>query len=179
MATGSQPSETPLPDVALANATLTDTAPAHSSRLPQVTGIRYWSTSTYTRIAIDLEDQVDYQSARVPNPDRIYFDLHDARLAHELIGKSVTVADDAFLKRIRAAQFSSDVTRIVLDVSPVADYSAFFLPNPWRLIIDVHGRQAAGTSTEPQALVQMPASRCGKFLEPCRNSKRRNRADRA
>jgi N-acetylmuramoyl-L-alanine amidase len=153
---GSPSSETPLPDVTLSNAAFTDTASPHRSRLPQVTGIRYWSTSLYTRIAIDLEDQVEYQAARVPNPDRIYFDLRDARLAPELMGKSVAVADDAFLKRIRAAQFSNDVTRIVLDVNPVADYSAFFLPNPWRLIIDVHGRQAAGTATTPQALVPMP-----------------------
>ncbi len=154
---GSPSSESPLPDVALSNAAFTDTATPHRSRLPQVTGIRYWSTSLYTRIAIDLEDQVEYQAAHVPNPDRIYFDLRDAHLAPELIGKSVTVADDAFLKRIRAAQFSNDVTRIVLDVNPVAEYSAFFLPNPWRLIIDVHARQAGGTATAPQALAPMTA----------------------
>ncbi len=59
-----------------------------------------------------------------------------------LNGKSVEVIDDGFLKRIRAAQFSNNVTRIVLDVSSVSDYSAFLLPNPWRLIIDVHGQKA-------------------------------------
>ena len=82
-----------------------------------VTGIRHWSTATYTRVAIDLGDDVTYEAARVPNPDRIFFDLHGTRLAPELVGKSFLVTDDGFLKRIRAAQYSDDVTRVVLDVN--------------------------------------------------------------
>jgi N-acetylmuramoyl-L-alanine amidase len=105
----------------------------------KVTGIRHWSTPNYTRVAIDLGDDVTYEAARVPNPDRIYFDLHGTRLAQELVGKSFTVTDDGFLKRIRAAQFSNDMTRVVLDVNDVTEYSAFLLPNPYRLVIDIHG----------------------------------------
>jgi N-acetylmuramoyl-L-alanine amidase len=111
--------------------------------LAQVTGIRHWSTPDYTRVAIDLGDDVTYEAARVPNPDRIYFDLHGTRLAQELVGKSFAVTDDGFLKKIRAAQFSDDMTRVVLDVNDVTDYSAFLLPNPYRLIIDIHGGKAA------------------------------------
>jgi len=33
--------------------------------------------------------------------------------------------------------------RVVLDVHQVAEYSAFLLPNPYRLIIDIHGNAAA------------------------------------
>jgi len=109
-----------------------------------VTGIRHWSTATYTRVAIDLGDNVTYEAARVPNPDRIYFDLHGAKLAQELVGKSFTVTDDGFLKKVRAAQYSDDVTRVVLDVNDVTEYSAFLLPNPYRLIIDIHGRTGIG-----------------------------------
>jgi N-acetylmuramoyl-L-alanine amidase len=108
-------------------------------KLAMVTGIRHWSTPNYTRVAIDLGDDVTYEAARVPNPDRIYFDLHGTRLAQELVGKSFAVTDDGFLKKIRAAQFSDDMTRVVLDVSDVTEYSAFLLPNPYRLIIDIHG----------------------------------------
>ncbi len=110
-----------------------------------VTGIRHWSTATYTRVAIDLGDGVTYEAARVPNPDRIYFDLHGTKLAPELVGKSFSVTDDGFLKKIRAAQFSDDMTRVVLDVSDVSEYSAFLLPDPYRLIIDIHGKQGAGS----------------------------------
>lgn len=114
---------------------------SRGAKPPLVTSIRHWSTNVYTRVAIDLDTEVQYEAARVPNPDRIFFDLHGVKLSPELIGRSVEVTDDGYLKRIRAAQFSNDVTRIVLDVSDVSDYSAFLLPNPYRLIIDIHGRK--------------------------------------
>ena len=109
-----------------------------------ITGMRHWSNPTSTRIAIDLGGKVEYEAARVPNPDRIFFDLHGARLASSLNGHQVEVVDDGYLKRIRAAQFHPDVTRVVLDVTDVSDYSAFLLPNPWRLIIDIHSDKSAG-----------------------------------
>jgi N-acetylmuramoyl-L-alanine amidase len=115
------------------------TSAKRQGQMAQVTGIRHWSTPDYTRVAIDLGDDVTYEAARVPNPDRIYFDLHGTRLAQELVGKSFSVTDDGFLKKIRAAQFSNDMTRVVLDVNDVTEYSAFLLPNPYRLIIDIHG----------------------------------------
>jgi N-acetylmuramoyl-L-alanine amidase len=118
-----------------------------------VTGIRHWSTATYTRVAIDLGDGVTYEAARVPNPDRIYFDLHGTRLAPELVGKSFAVTDDGFLKRIRAAQSGEDTTRVVLDVNDVTEYSAFLLPNPYRLIIDIHGTKSG---PEPVTIGAVP-----------------------
>ena len=139
------PPQRPAPEPArLSEAALNATPPPRQGKLPLVTGIRHWSTPVYTRVAIDLQDEVRYEAVRVPNPDRIFFDLHGARLSPELIGKSDEVIDDGFLKQVRAAQFSNDVTRIVLDVSDVSEYSAFFLPNPPRLIIDVHGRKSRG-----------------------------------
>ena len=122
--------------------------------LAQVTGIRHWSTATYTRVAIDLGDEVTFEAARVPNPDRLFFDLHGAKLDAALVGKTFDVTDDGFLKRIRAAQAGGDVTRVVLDVSDVSEYSAFLLPNPYRLIIDIHGRKTpaqgpAAATVEP------------------------------
>ncbi len=142
-------------------------AQQHHGRLPLVTNVRHWSTPVYTRVAIDLQDQVEYEAARVPNPDRIYFDLHGAKVAPELIGHSVDVTDDGFLERIRVAQFSNDVTRIVLDVSHVSEYSAFFLPNPWRLIIDIHGsdnhggRPASRPASPPVEIALTPAPQPG------------------
>lgn len=114
-------------------------AQSKPGKLAQVTGIRHWSTPTYTRVAIDLGDEIQYEAARVPNPDRIYFDLHGTHLAPELQGKLVNVVDDGFLKRVRIAQYTADSTRVVLDVNDVTEYSAFLLPNPYRLIIDIHG----------------------------------------
>lgn len=108
-------------------------------RLPRVTGIRHWSTPDYTRVAIDLESEVKFGSQRIANPDRIFFDLRDTKLASTLVGKSFDV-DDGFLKKIRVAQFQPGRTRVVLEVDNLSDYDAFLLPNPYRLIIDIHGK---------------------------------------
>ena len=110
------------------------------SGLPLVTGIRHWSTPDYTRVAIDVDSEVKYEAGRVPDPDRIFFDLPNTKLASVLVGKSFDV-QDGFLKKIRVAQYQPGYTRVVLEVADVSDYSAFILPNPYRLIIDVHGRQ--------------------------------------
>ena len=126
----------------------TQNAPGH---VVQITGMRHWSNPTSTRIAIDLGGKVEYEAARVPNPDRIFFDLHGARLASGLNGHTVEVVDDGYLKRIRTAQFQPDTTRVVLDVTGVSEYSAFLLPNPWRLIIDIHSDPAAGKSVASAA----------------------------
>ncbi len=110
-----------------------------SARLPRVTGIRHWSTPDYTRVAIDVESDVKFSSQRIDSPARIFFDLRDTKLASTLVGKSFDV-DDGFLKKVRVAQFAPGRTRVVLEVDTLSDYDAFLLPNPYRLIIDIHGK---------------------------------------
>jgi N-acetylmuramoyl-L-alanine amidase len=110
---------------------------------PRVTGIRLWSTPDYTRVAIDLENEVNFSSQRIAHPDRIFFDLRNTKLASTLVGKSFDV-DDGFLKKIRVAQFQPGRTRVVLEVADLSGYNAFLLPNPYRLIIDIHGKDTHG-----------------------------------
>ena len=116
----------------------------HQGKLPRVTGIRHWSTPDYTRVAIDLESDVKFFSQRIAHPDRIFFDLRDTKLASTLVGKTFDV-DDGFLKKIRVAQFQPGRTRVVLEVDDLSTYDAFLLPNPYRLIIDIHGKDGRGT----------------------------------
>lgn len=131
---------------AAAPTTSTSVADSEAATLPLVTGMRHWSTPDYTRVAIDLEQSVKYEAGRVANPDRIFFDLHDTKLASTLVGKSFDVSD-GFLKRIRIAQYQRGMVRVVLEVDAVSDYSAFLLPNPYRLIIDIHGRKPNSPQT--------------------------------
>jgi N-acetylmuramoyl-L-alanine amidase len=120
-----------------------DASSAGRSGLPRVTGVRHWSTPDYTRVAIDVEQEVKFASQRISNPDRIFFDLRDTRLASTLVGKTFDV-DDGFLKKIRVAEFQPGRTRIVLEVDDLASYDAFLLPDPYRLIIDIHGKGTHG-----------------------------------
>ena len=117
-----------------------------SSKLARVTGIRHWSTPDYTRVAIDLEQDIKFDSQRIANPDRIFFDLRGTKLASTLVGKSFDV-DDGFLKKIRVAQFKDNQARVVLEVDSLSQYDAFLLPNPYRLIVDIHGKNAPAAKT--------------------------------
>jgi N-acetylmuramoyl-L-alanine amidase len=112
---------------------------ATPAKLPRVTRIRHWSTPDYSRVAIDLEGEIKFGSQRIFSPDRIYFDLRDTKLASTLVGKSFDVGD-GFLKKIRVAQLQPGRTRVVLEVADLSDYDAFLIPNPYRLIIDIHGK---------------------------------------
>jgi N-acetylmuramoyl-L-alanine amidase len=118
-------------------------ASVRRSALPRVTGVRHWSTPNYTRVAIDVEQEVKFGSQRISHPDRIFFDLRDTKLASTLVGKTFDV-DDGFLKKIRVAEFQPGRTRIVLEVDDLASYDAFLLPDPYRLIIDIHGKDIHG-----------------------------------
>ncbi|HZD33282.1 MAG TPA: AMIN domain-containing protein, partial [Candidatus Angelobacter sp.] len=169
----SQPRTKKKIEVATKTAPVTDTvkaAPAEAAsaetaktaQAARVTGIRYWSTADYTRVAIDLDSEVKYESGRVPDPDRIFFDLPDTKLVSTLVGKSFDV-QDGFLKKIRVSQYQKGSSRVVLEVDNVAEYSAFLLPNPYRLIIDIHGKEAttaakpSATSAESGAVKSQPA----------------------
>ena len=106
--------------------------------LPEVTAVRRWVGSNYSRIVISVEGEVKFESNRVPNPDRIVLDLTNARLSSALVGKTFPV-EDGFLHQIRIGQYLPTVTRVVLDVEKIEDYSVFTLPNPFRLVIDING----------------------------------------
>jgi N-acetylmuramoyl-L-alanine amidase len=123
------------------------------NQLARVTGIRHWSTPDYTRVAIDLEQDIKFDSQRIANPDRIFFDLRGTKLASTLVGKSFDV-DDGFLKKIRVAQFKDNQARVVLEVDSLSQYDAFLLPNPYRLIVDIHGRGAAAKASGAAAVAE-------------------------
>jgi len=104
-----------------------------------VTDVRRWIGPNYSRIVIALDGEVKFETLRLANPDRLVFNLQDARLSPALVGKTYPV-EDGFLRQIRLGQYSPTVTRIVLDMAEIEDYSVFSLPNPFRLVIDIHGK---------------------------------------
>lgn len=108
----------------------------------KVMDIRTWNAEDYSRVVVDLNGAVKYEAARIKNPDRIYFDLYKARLGHSITDRELPV-QNGFLKSIRVAQNKVGVVRLVLDVKSVEGYSAFLLPDPYRLVIDVHGAEPA------------------------------------
>jgi N-acetylmuramoyl-L-alanine amidase len=96
---------------------------------------------------IDLQDQVQYEAHRLANPERIYFDLHDTTLAAGLSGKTIAV-DDVFLVRVRVAQPSPGITRVVLETKASSNYSVSLEQHPYRLVVEIRKEGAKPQSAK-------------------------------
>src|SRR5579859_5627889 len=103
----------------------------------EVTGVHYWSLTDTTRIAIEITGDALYRSDRIEKPERIFFDFAGARPSingHRLYSAEV---GDKLVKRIRVAETTPGVTRVVLDLESAADFSVSRLDNPNRFIIEL------------------------------------------
>ena len=102
-------------------------------------------------MVIDIQDQVQYEAHRLPNPERIYFDLHDTTLAGSFTSRTIAV-NDALLQRVRVAQPMAGVTRVVLETTGASDFSVRLEPNPYRLVVEV---RKTGDKPHPRAKLDL------------------------
>jgi N-acetylmuramoyl-L-alanine amidase len=128
---------------------------ANSGKVPRLRRISTSAAAESTRIVIDLEDLVQYASARIRNPDRIFFDLHSARLTPELARQDIHVEGD-LLSAVRVAQNQAGVVRVVLTVNGVKDYTASLLTNPPQLVIDLYPNTHGATVRSAKAKRNVP-----------------------
>jgi N-acetylmuramoyl-L-alanine amidase len=112
------------------------TTPEEAGVLPHLTGIRHWSSPESSTVVIDIQDQVQYEAHRLPNPERIYFDLHDTTLAAGFASRTIAVNDE-LLQRVRVAQPMAGVTRVVLETKGASDFSVSLESNPFRLMVEI------------------------------------------
>jgi N-acetylmuramoyl-L-alanine amidase len=118
-------------------------APSQPMDLVQVQHIRHWSTPNYTRVVVDLEKPVTYESKLLSEdrshnkPARLYIDLKGARVSSD-IDETIPIGD-GLLTSARAAQYSKDTVRVVLDIESIEGYKIFPLQDPFRIVVDVQG----------------------------------------
>lgn len=142
---------------------LSQAASSAPNSVSQVTDIRHWVGPHYTRIVIGMNGgEAKFETVRLSNPDRIVLDLLDTRLSPALAGAKFPVGN-GFLRQVRVGQFRPGVTRVVLDVEKVQDYFIFPLPNPYRLVVDIHG--PPDETTEKVEVAQAAPSKEGKTSE--------------
>jgi N-acetylmuramoyl-L-alanine amidase len=111
-----------------------------------VSGIRYWSNPTYTRVVIDASRETTFRhrllnkDPAIEKPQRLFIDLKHSRLADSL-QKTVPI-NDYLLMDARAGQHTSNLVRVVVDIKSFDRYKVFYLKNPFRIVIDVWGKKA-------------------------------------
>jgi N-acetylmuramoyl-L-alanine amidase len=112
-----------------------------------VSGVRHFNANGVSTVVIDLKAPVQYRKNRLPNPERIYFDLLNTSLAPGLNGQ-ITEVKDGLINRIRIAQPSENVTRVVLETNSGSSFWDALQQNPNRLTIEVRGPEAV--KSEPK-----------------------------
>ncbi len=136
------------PSASAAPPTGNEALPEVSKDIPtrQIMGIRHWSSADSSTVAIDLQGQIQYEAHRLSNPERIYFDLRDTTLVSGIPG-NIEIGD-TLLSRIRIAQPTADLTRVVLETKNNPNFSVRLENNPYRLLIEVRGASAKAKSSD-------------------------------
>jgi N-acetylmuramoyl-L-alanine amidase len=121
-----------------------------------VSAVRHWSAPGSTRVAIEVSGEFEYRSDRLHNPERVYYDILNARPRFD--GKRLYTEDldDPFVKRIRVAETTPGVTRIVFDLTGETDISASILSSPDRLIVEMRHVAATSNPTLPTSTSSTP-----------------------
>jgi len=86
------------------------------------------------QVTLTLDQLVPYDAHRLDHPVRVYIDLHGARLAPELAGKTVFV-NKGGVSDIRLALTQADTVRVVLDLERRFDYSVTQQTNPAAVVV--------------------------------------------
>jgi N-acetylmuramoyl-L-alanine amidase len=133
--------------------------------LTQVQQIRHWSTPNYTRVVVDLEMAVPFESNLLDankehkKPRRLYLDLKGTYVSTGI--ESAIPIRDGLLRGARAAQYAKDTVRVVLDIDHIESYKIFPLHDPFRIVIDVQGAES-GIKGSPKKVAEVTPRPAGK-----------------
>jgi N-acetylmuramoyl-L-alanine amidase len=128
--------------------------------LGEVKTVRQWSDRDYTRVVVNLDENVSFKTFTVPadqkatRPDRVVIELDNARVSPELPGR--TMVNDGILTNIRVSQYQAAKVRIVLDLAQKISYRAFPLDDPARLVVDI-----SKDGSTPKTVSQEPSRTLG------------------
>ncbi len=135
---------------------------ASKPQLGQVKMLRQWSDKDYTRVVIDLEKDVSFNTFALPadtkagKPERVVIDLSNAKISPELTPH--TPVNDGILTYIRVSQYQNSKVRIVLDLAQKFSYRAFPLEGPSRLVVDINRDTSDGKTAAAFANQEPPAT---------------------
>ena len=151
---GVMPHSDPLPDAKAMDDMVDPYPPTQNGNTPSsnahgdafITGLRYWSTPSYTRVVIDAAEERKFTShlldknPELNKPQRLYVDIDQS-----VMGQSVpthTIINDDLLTRARAGQHTPHSVRVVVDIKSFDNYKIFSLNDPFRMVIDVWGQNS-------------------------------------
>jgi N-acetylmuramoyl-L-alanine amidase len=120
--------------------------------LSYVLPVKYWSSDNYTRVVIMASGPVNYKDILIKEtkntPRRLYIDFIKSYIEPQY--RSPVPIEDGLLRSIRTGQFNSNTVRVVLDIESIDNYKIYNLTDPFRVVIDVRGKEETAEVTAPK-----------------------------
>jgi len=118
-----------------------------TENLAHLTGVRHYSDPTHTRVVLDLDRPVRFETGEAHQPDRLFIDLQGVGVPAGLEGAQssgreqvIAVNGDA-VSRVRVGVNQPGIVRVVVDMSDGAPHTLFTLDHkdnaPFRIVVDV------------------------------------------
>ncbi len=124
----------------------------------RITDLRVWSNPHYTRIAVDLDRETPFSShllqpdASSDKPKRLFIEIDRCKLGKHI--QSFIPVNDDLLLDARAGQYTLDSVRVVADIKSFETYKVFSLSNPFRIIMDIWGKEPEPAEQPEEAAPQ-------------------------
>src|ERR1022692_685450 len=109
-----------------------------------VVAVRHFILHDATRVAIEVSGPFEFRTDRLHNPERVYYDILNSVPRIKGPRMYSEAVDDKLLLRIRVAETTKGVTRVVLDLGDDVEPTSSTLANPNRLIVEL--RHASGST---------------------------------
>src|SRR5215472_15054958 len=117
---------------------------APQTGLIQVTSLRHWSHPASTRVILETTGPFEFRSDRAVNPDRLFFDVLNARPFIEGRRVALLQVNDRLVKRVRVAETTPGTTRVVFDLESPASFEVSRLEAPNRMVIELRPLAISG-----------------------------------
>jgi N-acetylmuramoyl-L-alanine amidase len=106
--------------------------------IARIQAIRQTVLPEIVRIAVELDQEIEYHYDRIEGPVRVFLDLVATEVAPNV--PLATLFDDSVVKSVRLGPRPSRATRVVLDLEGAGRHSVFTLYNPFRIVVDIDRR---------------------------------------
>ena len=119
---------------------------ATSSDLARLTSVRHYSDSSHTRVVLDIDREVQFQTGEVHEPERLFIDLQGVDEPGLLDGatfqedEQVVAIESGAVTRVRVVSTQHGVVRVGMDFGGAGHYTLFTLGSEgesFRIVVDV------------------------------------------
>lgn len=114
-------------------------------KLNYVLPVKFWSSNDYSRVVVMLSGPVTYKDSFIDDKSkdgrrRLVIDFLNSYIEPKL--RTTVPVHDKLLKSIKTTQDKENTARITFDISSYDTHKIYSLPDPFRVIIDIKGKNS-------------------------------------